>query len=211
VEAPSVPVPLPCSFFEPSARIVAPKLLGHRLLRRTPEGIWSGGEIVETEAYLFDDPACHGFRGETARNRSMFGPPGRGYVYFIYGNHFCFNAVCAGSGIPEAVLIRAIEPSINANWMKLNRLVKHDRELTSGPGKLCLALDIDRSLDGANLVKLTSEIIIAMNPQQKKFLGAHGPVMKTTRIGISSAADHPLRFLLPGSKFVSQRPGPSSN
>ena len=205
MESSSSPAPLPRSFFEPSARIVAPKLLGHWLLRRTPEGLWAGGEIVETEAYLVDDPACHGFRGETARNRSMFGPPGHGYVYFIYGNHFCFNAVCARPGIAEAVLIRAIEPSFNLGWMKMNRPVKHERELTSGPGKLCLALDIDRSLDGANVAEPTSDVIIAMNPQRTKFLLAHGSVVTTTRIGISSAAGHPLRFLLSGSRFVSRR------
>jgi DNA-3-methyladenine glycosylase len=184
---------------------VAPKLLGHWLLRRTPEGLWAGGEIVETEAYLFDDPACHGFRGETARNRSMFGPPGRAYVYFIYGNHFCFNAVCAGPGMAEAVLIRAIEPSFDVDWMKMNRPVKHERELTSGPGKLCLALGIGRSVDGADLAALASDVIIAVNPERKKFLRAYGPVTTTTRIGISSAAGRPLRFLLPGSSFISRR------
>src|SRR6185503_17865820 len=77
------PAPLPASFYEPSAEFVAPKLLGHFLLRRTAEGAWAGGPIVEAEAYLANDPACHGFRQETARNRSMYGPPGRAYVYFI--------------------------------------------------------------------------------------------------------------------------------
>jgi len=105
----------------------------------------------------------------------------------------------------EHVLIRAIEPSFNLGWMKMNRPVKHERELTSGPGKLCLALDIDRSLDGANVAEPTSDVIIAMNPQRTKFLLAHGSVVTTTRIGISSAAGHPLRFLLSGSRFVSRR------
>ena len=115
--------PLPSAFFVPSAGIVAPRLLGHFLLRRTPDDSWAGGAIVETEAYLADDPACHGFRGETARNRSMFGPPGRAYVYFIYGNYFCCNAVCAAPGVGEAVLIRAIEPTFGVEWMQQNRPV----------------------------------------------------------------------------------------
>src|SRR5688572_539978 len=85
--------PLPQSFYAPSAEAVAPRLLGHWLVRAMPTG-FSGGLIVETEAYLAKDPACHGFKRETPRNRSMYGLPGRAYVYFIYGNHWCFNAVC---------------------------------------------------------------------------------------------------------------------
>jgi len=199
------PVPLPCSFFEPSARIVAPNLLGHWLLRRTPDGSWAGGEIVETEAYLADDPACHGFRGETARNRSMFGPSGRAYVYFIYGNYFCFNTVCARPGVAEAVLIRAIAPTFNSAWMRKNRPVKHDRELTSGPAKLCLALGIERALDGVELVSLPSEVIVAANPNRKQFVRKNGPITATARIGISTAVDLSLRFLLGGNEFVSRR------
>jgi len=204
VESLFSPVPLPRSFFEPSARVVAPKLLGHWLLRRAPDGSWAGGEIVETEAYLVDDPACHGFRGETARNRSMFGPSGHAYVYFIYGNYFCFNAVCAGRGVAEAVLIRAIEPSFNAVWMRNNRSVKHEHHLTSGPARLCLALGIERSLDGVELVALSSDVIIARNPGCRRLVRERGPVIATTRIGISTAVDLPLRFLLGGSKFVSR-------
>jgi DNA-3-methyladenine glycosylase len=199
------PIPLPCSFFEPSARIVAPKLLGHWLLRRTPDGGWAGGEIVESEAYLADDPACHGFRGETARNRSMFGPFGRAYVYFIYGNYFCFNAVCAERGVAEAVLIRAIQPSINAAWMRTNRPVKHEHDLTSGPAKLCLALGIERALDGVDLVSLPSDVIIAANPARRIFVRKNGPIISTARVGLSTAIDLPLRFLLGGSVFVSRR------
>lgn len=199
------PSPLPFSFYEPSAELVAPKLLGHFLLRRTPDGTWAGGAIVETEAYLVNDPACHGFRGETARNRSIYGPPGRAYIYFIYGNYFCCNAVCAHQGVAEALLIRAIEPTFGEEWMMKNRPVTKLRELTSGPAKLCLALDIEREFDGADLCSLKSDLIIAKNPSLKKFLREHGPVVTTTRIGLSVAEHMPLRFYLGGSEFVSKR------
>lgn len=199
------PTPLPFSFYEPSAEIVAPRLLGNFLLRRTPDGEWVGGAIVETEAYLANDPACHGFRRETARNRSMYGPPGRAYVYFIYGNYFCFNAVCAHQGVAEAVLIRAIEPTVGEHWMRQNRPVTKNRELTSGPSKLCLALDIEREFDGADLSSSQSSLIIAKNPDLKSFLRERGPIVTTTRIGLSIAEHMPLRFYLDGSEFVSRR------
>lgn len=204
------PATLPSSFYEPSAALVAPKLLGHLLLRRTPDGLWAGGEIVETEAYLANDPACHAFRGETARNRSMFGPPGRAYVYFIYGNYFCCNAVCAAPGVGEAILIRAIEPTFGAKWMQRNRPVSKPRELTSGPAKLCLALDIERPLDGVDLCSPESDLVVIKNPAMKKFLRRRGPVVTTTRVGLSVAAHLPLRFYLEGSAFVSRRHRPDT-
>ena len=197
--------PLPQSFYEPSAKTVAPMLLGHFLLRRTPSGEWAGGAIVETEAYLANDPACHGFRRETARNRSMYGPPGRAYVYFIYGNYWCFNAVTSPARVAEAVLIRAIEPTFGDEWMRANRPVPDVRELTSGPAKLCLALDIKRAHDGLDLCDLSSGLIIAWNDDVKKFHHRHRPMITTTRIGISVAEELPLRFYLQGSHFVSRR------
>ena len=196
--------PLPGSFYMPSAAIVAPRLLGHFLVRQTSAGLCSG-IIVETEAYLADDPACHGFTRETARNRSMFGPPGRAYIYFIYGNHWCCNAVCRAPGVAEAVLIRAIQPVLGEEWMRVNRAGKSPHELTNGPAKLCEALNIDRKLDGADLCDATSPLFIAENPDVKKFRSAHGPRMTTTRIGLSVAEHLPLRFYLAGSEFVSRR------
>src|SRR3954467_7607265 len=120
--------PLPKGFYEPSARVVAPLLLGHFLIRNTPMGP-AGGPIVETEAYLIDDPACHGAPGPTPRNRVMFGPPGHGYVYLIYGYHFCINAVCRPAGIAEAVLVRAIEPLFGEAWLRHHRSVSNLRDL----------------------------------------------------------------------------------
>ena len=137
---------LPESFYEPSAEIVAPRLLGHLLIRNTPSGP-CGGAIVETEAYVIGDPACHGFIGETPRNASMYGPAGRAYVYLIYGFHFCFNTVCCAKGVAEAVLVRAIEVSFGEEFMRAHRQAIAHHQLTNGPGKLCAALDIDRKLD----------------------------------------------------------------
>ncbi len=202
---PAPPTPLPTEFFAPSARRVAPALLGHLLLRRTPDGSWAGGAIVETEAYLADDPACHGHRGETRRNRSMFGPPGRAYVYFIYGNYFCFNAVCAAPGVAEAVLIRAIEPLFGGDWMRTNRPVTKPRDLASGPAKLCLALDLAREHDGQEVTTVQSTIVIARNKDVRAFRRRRGPMVTTTRIGLSVAKHLPLRFYLPGSEHVSRR------
>jgi DNA-3-methyladenine glycosylase len=196
--------PLPRAFYEPTADVVAEKLPGHFLIRNTPEGP-CGGMIVETEAYLTDDPASHCFRGETKRNRAMWGQPGHSYVYFIYGNHWCFNVVCRPSGIGEAVLIRAIEPTIGLEIMRARREVANLRNLTNGPGKLCAAMDIDRRLDGMDICDAQSPVFVAKNTDLKVALKQFGPTVTTTRIGITQAAHMPLRFYLAGSEFVSRR------
>jgi DNA-3-methyladenine glycosylase len=196
--------PVPRTFFNPSAAIVAPRLLGHFLVRQTSEGTMTS-LIVETEAYVIDDPACHGYGGESARNRSMYGPPGRAYVYFIYGVYWCVNAVCRPKGIAEAVLIRAVEPVAGIDLMRKRRPVAHDTLLTNGPGKLCAALEIDRGLDGADLCNANSPLWIARNPNHKKLLLDKGPMITTTRIGITKAAHLPLRFYLSGSAWVSRQ------
>ncbi len=196
-------VPLPQSFYEPSAKAVAPRLLGQWLMRKTANG-FCGGPIVETEAYLADDPASHGFGGETARNRAMYGPPGRAYVYLIYGFHFCVNAVCQRAGRAEAVLIRAIEAEYGEGLMRENRPVASPISLTNGPGKLCAALAIDRKLDGADLCDSQAELFVAANPKQNIFRKERGPIITTTRIGIRRAAHLRLRFYLGGSAFISR-------
>ena len=196
--------PLPREFFEPSAKVVAPLLLGHLLLRRTQAGI-CGGVIVETEAYLRDDPASHAFKRETLRNRAMWGEMGRAYIYLIYGIHFCFNAVCGANGVAEAVLARALEPTIGEDIIKVNRTVRHERDLTNGPAKFCAAMQITRELNGVDICDSESPLFIASNPQCESFLAANGPLVTTTRIGIKKAADWPLRFYLSGSKSVSKR------
>jgi DNA-3-methyladenine glycosylase len=203
---PQNPAPLDSTFYEPSARIVARRLLGHWLLRRGPDGLFCGGPIVETEAYLANDPASHGFRGPTARNRSMFGPPGTAYIYFIYGNHCCANAVCGPEGVAEAVLIRAVEAEFGIPTLAHNRPMNNPICLTNGPGKLCAAMAIDRNLDGERLFDKNSLLIIAENPNAAQFRHERGPIKQTTRVGLSQAADAALRFYLDASRWVSKRP-----
>jgi len=196
--------PLPRAFYGPTADEVAPKLLGHWLVHRTEAGA-VGGIIVETEAYIRNDPACHAFRGETKRTRVMFGPPGHGYVYLIYGFHFCFNTVCRPAGEAEAVLIRAVHPLWGMEEMHRRRGDVVERHLASGPGKLCAALGINLSLDGADLCAKESALIVAKNPRLDETLNELGPIVQTTRIGISQAADWPLRWYLRGSPHISRK------
>ncbi|HYE31984.1 MAG TPA: DNA-3-methyladenine glycosylase [Methylomirabilota bacterium] len=196
--------PLPRSFYEPSAKVVAPKLIGHYLIRRTESG-FAGGPIVETEAYVENDPACHAFCGPTKRNQVMFGEPGYAYVYLIYGFYYCFNAVCKPPGKGEAVLVRAIEPVFGVEYMRGNREVDDERNLTSGPGKLCKALEIERGLDGVDLTDATSELFVCENPDLKGWWKTHGPMVTTTRIGLTKAADWPLRWYAEKHPHVSKR------
>jgi len=195
---------LPRNFYEPSAEIVAPELLGHFLLRSTPEGI-CGGVIVETEAYLTNDPACHAYVRETPRNKSMWGDCGNAYVYLIYGFHCCFNAVCGKAGIAEAVLVRAIEPTIGIEILQVNRGVLRQRDLTNGPAKLCAAMQVNRELDGVDICVASSPLFIAENPDRSTLIAYRAPLVQTTRIGLTKAADWPLRWYLGGSEFVSKR------
>jgi DNA-3-methyladenine glycosylase len=196
--------PLSPDFYKSSARVVARKLLGHWLIRQTSAGP-IGGMIVETEAYLAaNDPACHAATGRSVRNQTMWGRNGLGYIYMIYGLYYCFNTVCRPEGIAEAVLIRAIQPDFGLDWM-LERRGGLASNLTSGPSKLCLAMNIDRKLDGVDLCNPESELIVAENPNIARNVKDAGPIIVTTRIGITKAADLPLRYYLSGSAYVSKR------
>ncbi len=196
--------PLPQSFFVPSAEQVAPRLLGHWLFRRTPNGL-CGGLIVETEAYLTGDPACHAFRGRTERNRAMWGAPGHAYVYLIYGCHCCVNAVCRPPGAAEAVLIRALEPRSGLEIMRQYRRVPQPLDLTNGPAKLCAAMQIDRRLDEVDLCHPASPLWIGQNPEVDQFHATQGPIVTTARVGLSKATDWPLRFFLARNCWVSRQ------
>ena len=135
----------------------------------------------------------------------MYGPPGRAYVYLVYGFHFCVNAVCRPAGCAEAVLIRAIEAGTGLEAMRQNRATSTAFALTNGPGKLCQALAVNRTLDGVNLCEANSPLYIARNPELARFRKERGPVAVSARVGLTKAAERPLRFYLGGSPFLSRR------
>lgn len=187
--------PLPRQFYARDTVTVARDLLGCLLMHRTVEGI-TAGKIVETEAYLQGDPACHAARRMTPRNSVMFGPPGHAYVYLIYGMHYCFNVVSASEGVGEAVLIRALEPVMNIEVMQRRRGRTNVRDLCSGPAKLAQAMGIDKE---HNRTDLTSGSLM-IYPGVVKC-----PIVTTTRIGIKEGAELPLRFYVQDNRHVSKK------
>lgn len=200
-------VPLARDFYVRDPRAVSRDLLGKVLVRRQ-QGKLLTARIVEVEAYLGqDDPAAHSASGRTARNFVLFGPPGLSYVYFIYGNHYCFNVSCLPDGEAGGVLFRALEPISGIKQMAAARdlsiegtAVDHDlRRLTSGPGRLAEAFGITRERDNEkDLTSRKSDLFIAddgFRPQRIEI---------TPRIGITKAAEHPLRYIIAGNKFVSK-------
>jgi DNA-3-methyladenine glycosylase len=157
-----------------------------------------GGNVVETEAYAPGDPASHSFRGRTARNATMFGPPGHLYVYRSYGIHWCANVVCAVEGVGAAVLLRALEPTHGVDEMRARRGLDDLLLLASGPGRLCQALGITGAHDGLALDR---------PPIRFRPPAAHVELVAGPRVGITRAGDLPWRYSLSGSLFVS-RPRP---
>jgi DNA-3-methyladenine glycosylase len=191
---------LPRAFYARETELVARDMLGAILECHTPEGIASG-RIVETEAYLGEhDPACHAAVGRTTRTAPLYGPPGTSYVYFIYGMHWCVNAVTRQEGLASAVLVRALEPleGIELMWQRRPG-TRRVEDLTNGPARLCRALGITGAHNGLPL-------------QQPPLFVRRGrrlpdeAVTVTPRIGISKAAEWPLRWLVADSPFVSARP-----
>jgi DNA-3-methyladenine glycosylase len=177
-------------FFNRSVHDVAPDLIGATLL---VSGV--GGVIVEVEAYHHTDPAAHSYRGRTERNAVMFGPPGFTYVYRSYGLHWCVNFVCEPEGSASAVLIRALEPTQGLPTMRRRRGLSDERLLCSGPGRLCQALGITDKHSGLPL----DQPPFALSERPAPIKIAIGP-----RIGITKAIDHPWRFGLAGSRFLSK-------
>lgn len=189
-------------FFARGPEVVGRELLGKLLVRREPDG-WLVGRIVETEAYLgAADAASHAFRGETARNAVMFGPPGRVYVYFIYGMHFCVNVTCGPAGKAGAVLIRALEPLAGLERMAVSRDLAGDvkpKMLTGGPARLCEAFGITRERDNAKIyVSPRSDLQLRDDNFEV------GRVSVTPRIGITKAAELELRYCVESSGCLSR-------
>ena len=190
---------LPAKFYDRDTEQVARDLLG-AVLRRTTAGGVASGRIVETEAYLGEhDLACHAAAGLTARTRWLYGAPGTAYVYFIYGVHWCFNAVTRAVGSPSAVLIRAVEPLDGVELMRERRGDVRERDLTNGPGKLCEALGITGGLNGLPLRKSAIEILRGEEIPDSR-------VRVTPRIGITKSAEWPLRWLVAENAYVSKAP-----
>ncbi len=177
-------------FFDRSVHEVAPELIGAKLLF---DGV--GGVIVEVEAYDHEDPAAHGYRGQTMRNASMFGAAGHAYVYRSYGIHWCLNFVCDSVGVASAVLIRALDPTTELEAMRARRGVANDRLLCAGPGRLCQALAIAGEQDGLPLDEPPFEL------RAREY---EPEIARGARVGITKAADQPWRYGLAGSRFLSR-------
>jgi DNA-3-methyladenine glycosylase len=193
---------LPRSFYDRDALTVAPQLL-NKVLVRTGTGHRLAARIVEVEAYCgADDPGSHAFRRRTPRNATMFGPPGRLYVYFAYGNHWCMNAVCGPGDQPHAVLLRAAAPLAGIDAMRERRIAaKRDRDLCSGPGRLGQAFGIDRSQDGDDLVRGTLRILDdGVAPPARPGV--------SRRIGLAAGKgdELPYRFYVPGDENIATKP-----
>jgi DNA-3-methyladenine glycosylase len=192
-------VKLPRFFYEQKTVDVAKQLLGKYLVRKHPEGD-TVGRIVETEAYVGpQDLACHASKGRTARTEVMFGQAGHAYVYFIYGFYNMLNLVTEQKDHPAAVLIRAVEPVSGIDLMRQRREMDKLRDLSNGPGKLCLAFAIDRSLNGADMCNGVLYVEDRGDPAPK--------FNATPRIGVDYAGkwkDKRYRFLIRGSEFVSK-------
>jgi DNA-3-methyladenine glycosylase len=170
-------------------------LIGKMLMRTLAEGV-AGGRIVETEAYAIGDAAGHAYRGITPRNRALFLERGHAYVYLAYGISFMLNVSSEASGVGAGVLIRAIEPTDGLSIMQRNRGTERVQDLARGPGRLCAALEIDRRLDGIDLCQ-AGPLWLGSNGL------ASGKIGRSKRIGITRAADSPLRFYVRGNRFVS--------
>jgi DNA-3-methyladenine glycosylase len=190
---------VPRSFFARPSLEVARDLLGRVLVRPLPDGSRVAARLVETEAYRQDDPASHSYRGRTTRTDVMFGPPGRLYVYFTYGMHFCMNAVTGADGEGSAVLLRAAEPLEGVEDMAARRGTSDLRLLLAGPARLCEGFGIGREHNGIDLVAGDVMYVETGTPVSDDRVAA-GP-----RVGLTVAVENPWRFVVMDSRFLSRR------
>jgi len=188
-------------FYTQDTISVARHLLGCFFVHEELEGT-TIGRIVETEAYLIDDPASHAFRGKTTRNAVIFGPAGNAYVYFIYGMYYCVNVVTGTEGVGEAVLLRALEPIAGIELMQQRRHTSNLWQLCSGPGKLTQAMHITPQLNGSSL--LAGPLKIASADHFGGSLSTE-EIIAVPRVGITRGKDAPLRFYLQGNRFISRK------
>jgi DNA-3-methyladenine glycosylase len=179
-------------FFAAGAHRIAEELIGATLL---VDGV--GGVLVELEIYDQNDPASHSYRGPTARNASMFGPPGHAYVYRSYGIHWCLNFVCAEPGEASAILVRALEPTHGVGQMVERRGRDNPLELCAGPGRVCQALAVTGRLDGLPLDRPPFELLARDSEPE---------ISRSPRIGITRAQERPWRLCLAGSPYLSRGP-----
>ena len=191
--------PLPAAFYDRPVLEVAQELVGCVVAHAGASGV-----IVETEAYHDSEPACHAFVGLTQRTQTLFGPPGRAYVYRSYGIHALLNAVCEPEGVGAAVLIRALEPLHGVELMRARRGADRAEQLCSGPGKLTQALGVEL---GENDTPLTGAGPVAIHPRPEAWREVD--VVAGERIGITKAVELPWRFCVRGSRHVS-RPWPAA-
>ena len=192
------------SFYARDALSVARDLIGCLFVRDHPRGR-VGVRLVETEAYRGSiDPGSHGFRGPTPRNETMFGPPGRLYVYFTYGMHWCVNVACGSVGVSEAVLLRAGEPVNGVDLMRKWRGGVDDRLLAAGPARLAQSMSIDKTQDGASLLR-GGEFWCVEDAETDRYRA--GEIAQTVRIGLGSGRgeDLPWRFVVPGHPHASRK------
>ena len=184
-------------FYSRDTVLVAREMLGKLLVHESSQGT-AAGIIVETEAYMQSEAACHAFRGMTPRNSVMFGRAGIAYVYFTYGMHYCFNVVTEEPGVACAVLVRALEPLEGIELMRARRGRDEVRQLCSGPARLVQAMGITREMNGVDITRGTLYLAQGKGKSDNE-------ITVTTRVGISQAADLPLRFYITGSRFVSKK------
>lgn len=193
--------PLNRSFYARKPTEVARNLIGKRLIRQLRDGSILGGIIVETEAYGGrSDPASHAFTGITRRNQVMFGEAGHAYVYFTYGFHHCLNFVTGKKGIASAVLVRALQPTIGLQDMEKFRAKTNLIELTNGPGKVCQALNIDKTLNGCDATDPRSPVRVYDRDSTSI------SVNTSPRVGITKGVARKWRFFAESSEYVSKVP-----